>query len=67
MRIYLYQIILIFLVLFFKHDSADLPSYKSYSNNLQLINCLIKCVISESNNLSFSLLSEFQDIRPFSW
>ncbi|MDA7780678.1 hypothetical protein N8938_01480 [Candidatus Pelagibacter sp.] len=52
---------------FFKHDSADLPSYKSYSNNLQLINCLIKCVISESNNLSFSLLPEFQDIRPFSW
>jgi hypothetical protein len=52
---------------FFKQDPKDLPSYKAYSNNLRLINSLIECIILETKNLSFSLLPEFQDIRPFLW
>ena len=41
--------------------------YKMYKNNLEVFNCLIPLVEKVAKKISFSLVPEFLDLRPFQW
>lgn len=47
-------------------DSFKAP-YKIYRNNLELLNVMLPVVTKCSDHLSFSLIPEFPDLRPFQW
>jgi hypothetical protein len=47
-------------------DLYDSP-YKMFKNNLEVLNSMMPLVETLANKISFSLVPEFPDLRPFLW
>jgi hypothetical protein len=52
---------------FWIDDKSYEPPYKMFKNNLEVLNTIFPIIDTFSEQLCFSLVPEFQDLRPFLW
>ena len=52
---------------FWIDDKSYEPPYKMFKNNLEVLNTVFPIIDNFAEQLHFSLVPEFQDLRPFLW